>query len=141
MSHRMALAVFLAAASLYHNAFAQSAIDFGRWEYESNCAACHGIEGNGDGTFGAMLKKAPSDLTILSKMNGGAFPFEHVYRIIDGRQEVIGHGSREMPVWGYDYQMEGTRKHLVDIPPYDIEADIRLRIYALIDCLNRLQVK
>lgn len=31
---------------------------------------------------------------------GGKFPFWEVYRVIEGRGVVPGHGSRDMPVWG-----------------------------------------
>jgi hypothetical protein len=40
-----------------------------------------------------------ADLTTNSKRNKGVCPFAHVYEVIDGRQDVKGHGSREMPVW------------------------------------------
>jgi hypothetical protein len=42
----------------------------------------------------------PPDLTQLSKKHQGQFPFWQVYRIIDGREEVKGHGTRDMPIWG-----------------------------------------
>ena len=47
-----------------------------------------------------ILRVAPTDPTTLSRQNGGVFPFDRVYSVIDGRQAVKGHGSRDMPVWG-----------------------------------------
>lgn len=46
-----------------------------------------------------FLTIEPSDLTLESKKNGGKFPFWQIYRVIDGREEVTGHGTREMPIW------------------------------------------
>ena len=72
--------------------------DSGKREYMDRCAVCHGESGKGDGGMIDILRTAPSDLTTLSRNNGGVFPFEHVYAVIDGRQAVKGHGSRDMPV-------------------------------------------
>ena len=46
-----------------------------------------------------MLKK-PANLTEIAKRNGGEFPSEMVFKVIDGRQPVKGHGGPDMPVWG-----------------------------------------
>jgi len=116
--------------------------DIGKLEYESKCAVCHGHKGKGDGGVLDMLKKAPSDLTVLTKKNGGVFPFERVYAVIDGREFVLGHGSRDMPIWGNAYKSEGmTAAEYFFETHYDMEMFARARILALIDYLNRLQVK
>jgi mono/diheme cytochrome c family protein len=78
----------------------------GRLEYQGYCAVCHGEKGRGDGIMGRYLLIKPADLTQLSKKSGGEFPFWRTYRIIDGRQEVKGHGSREMPIWGNRFRAE-----------------------------------
>jgi len=54
----------------------------------------------------ALLVVKPADLTQLRKNNTGEFPFWHVYRTIDGRELVRGHGSREMPLWGFVFHVE-----------------------------------
>lgn len=113
--------------------------DPGKFEYQSNCASCHGVEGKGDGVNKPWLTKSPSDLSVLAKQNGGVFPFARVYEVIDGRQDVKGHGSREMPVWGYDYSIKAA-EYYMDVP-YDPETYVRARILALIEYINRLQVK
>jgi mono/diheme cytochrome c family protein len=82
--------------------------DMGKIEYQSNCASCHGIDAKGDGPVSGELKKRPPDLTVLAKKNGGVFPLNFVYRIIDGRDEIASHGSREMPVWGYRSSRQNT---------------------------------
>jgi hypothetical protein len=43
------------------------------------------------------------DLTGIARRNGGEFPSEKVFRIIDGQWELPAHGSRPMPLWGYDF--------------------------------------
>jgi mono/diheme cytochrome c family protein len=72
----------------------------GEIEYHQYCAVCHGADAKGYGNMRKFLTIEPSDLTLESKKNGGKFPFWQIYRIIDGREEVRGHGTREMPVWG-----------------------------------------
>ncbi len=68
--------------------------------YKTYCMNCHGVDGRGDGYIADSLKQTPSDLTRLTERNGGEFPAERVRRLIDGRDEVRLHGSREMPIWG-----------------------------------------
>ena len=116
--------------------------DSGKREYMDRCAVCHGQSGKGDGGMIDILRTAPTDLTTLSRNNGGVFPFEHVYAVIDGRQAVKGHGSRDMPIWGKAYSAETVRagEHYVDMP-YNMEMYVRARILALIDYLNRIQLK
>ena len=47
--------------------------------------------------------------STLRKRNEGVFPFWHVYRIIDGREPVKGHGTSDMPIWGDTFrEEEGT---------------------------------
>ena len=116
--------------------------DLGKKEYMDKCAVCHGLSARGDGGVTGILKHAPTDLTVLSKNNGGVFPVERVYQVIDGRVEVLSHGKRDMPIWGRTYFSENTRagEYYVDVP-YNMEMYVRSRIMALIDYLNRVQVK
>ena len=86
--------------------------DYGKTEYESNCASCHGLKGKGDGPLSQIYLTKPTDLTTLAKRNGGVFPAQRVHEIIDGRQEVEAHGPRTMPVWGREY-----RTKVPDLPP------------------------
>ena len=72
----------------------------GAYEFYRLCAVCHGESARGDGPMSRMLKTPPPDLTVLAKNNGGHFPFLRVLSMIDGRDMVDVHGSREMPVWG-----------------------------------------
>lgn len=77
----------------------------GKQRYMENCASCHGPDAKGAGTMASELKRVPADLTQLAKRNGGNFPFEQIYDMIDGRGEIGAHGTRDMPVWGYEYKM------------------------------------
>ena len=113
--------------------------DFGKREYDSKCAACHGPKGKGDGVYKPFLTRSPSDLTTLIKANRGVFPYQSVYEIIDGRRAVEGHGPRDMPIWGADYLAQSVGDYL-DVP-YDPELYVRTRITALVDYLYRLQAK
>lgn len=133
----VAIATTLAAAGVT-TAVAADRIDLGKYEYNNNCVACHGNNLKG-GAYVDFLKVTPPDLTQLSKKNGGTFPLERVYGVIDGRQEVKAHGSREMPIWGRDYQIKAGEFYADSY--YDPEAFVRGRILALIDYLNRMQAK
>src|SRR6478672_9604307 len=68
--------------------------------YRSYCASCHGTEGKGDGPVAPALNSKMPDLTTIAQRNGGIFPASRVNQIISGDQNIVAHGSREMPVWG-----------------------------------------
>ena len=68
--------------------------------FRTYCATCHGTSARGDGPLASSMKKKPANLTEIAKRNGGLFPSDLVFRTIDGRQPVHGHGGPDMPVWG-----------------------------------------
>ena len=47
----------------------------------------------------ALTTKMP-DLSTISQRSGGVFPVGRVRKIISGDEVILGHGSREMPIWG-----------------------------------------
>lgn len=103
--------------------------DVGKTEYQSSCGSCHGIGGKGDGPVSKELKTPPADLTVLAKNNNGVFPYDRVYQMIDGRNtSIAAHGTREMPVWGYQFG-----------PPEAFQ--FKKRILAVIDYLKTIQEK
>jgi mono/diheme cytochrome c family protein len=121
-------------------------VDVGKAEYQSNCAACHGIDAKGDGPVSKELKTRPTDLTVLAKKNNGVFPLNAVNEVIDGRTSIRSHGTRDMPIWGYrlvppeHYILKNADDYLY-LPPASPEAVVRSRILSIIDYLNRIQVK
>lgn len=72
----------------------------GKELYQRLCAACHGENGEGDGTVAAYFKMRPPDLTHIASRHGGEFPADEVRRTVDGRDSPGAHGSRQMPIWG-----------------------------------------
>lgn len=115
----------------------QRSSDFGKREFESNCASCHGVNGKGSGPVTPWLSKSPPDLTTLAKMNNGILPMDRLYQIIMG-ESVPAHGTRDMPVWGQEYRVMAA-EHYMD-SPYDPEAFVRARVLSLLEYINRLQV-
>ena len=64
-----------------------------------------------------------------TRRNGGMFPGERVYRIIDG-SDVPSHGDREMPVWGDVFRMT---------PSSSAIAGVKARIDAVVRYLEGIQ--
>jgi mono/diheme cytochrome c family protein len=85
---------------IQHTAVQSTSPASGKEMYTTYCAVCHGTDGKGGGPAASALKTPPSDLTVLSKNNGGKFPALKVMSTIGGESGVSAHGSREMPVWG-----------------------------------------
>ena len=67
--------------------------------YRTYCVSCHGTAARGDGPLAASMTKKPANLTEIAKRNGGEFPSDLVFRTIDGRNKVRGHGGPDMPEW------------------------------------------
>lgn len=116
---------------------AQQRVDLGKREYDNNCAACHGSNGKGNGPYAELLKKSPPDLSTMARRNGGVFPMARAYEVIEGAG--VGHGTRDMPIWGQDYNVKAA-EYYMDVP-YNPEVYVRTRILALVEYLNRLQTK
>ncbi len=68
-----------------------------------HCAACHGLSAQGGGPMAPALMVKPKDLTQLTNENDGSFPLTHVIKRIDGRKDLISHGSL-MPVYGHFFE-------------------------------------
>ena len=114
--------------------------DRGKYQYEVSCAVCHGADGKGKGLMNDVLRRSPTDLTILAKNNQGVFPTDRLYEVIEG-VGVASHGSREMPIWGMEYRVEDNERYLEARGNYDAEGLVRARILLLIDYISRIQAQ
>ena len=107
-------------------------------EFLNSCASCHGEDGEGAGFLTQLFRGVnPGDLRRLAANNGGRFPLERVYSVIDGRADVAAHGPRKMPMWGDRYMTAATGQW----GPDELnELRVRNRIYALVHYLQSIQV-
>jgi mono/diheme cytochrome c family protein len=100
--------------------------------YREYCASCHGKDGKGNGPAAGALKARLPDLTTLAKRKGGRFPAGDVYQVIKWGGGIMGHGSKEMPVWGKAFMpVQGRRS----------EQEVDQRIKSLIRYIESIQVK
>jgi hypothetical protein len=67
------------------------------------------------------------------------FPFENVFRVIDGRAAVEGHGSADMPIWGRTFRREALDDNETGIFRTDPNLIAAGRIYALAQYLRAIQ--
>jgi mono/diheme cytochrome c family protein len=100
--------------------------------YRTYCASCHGETARGDGPLAASMRRKPLNLTEIAKRNGGVYPRDLVFKIIDGRQKVSGHGGPDMPVWGDAFRRS------VEVGD---ETAVAARIQALVDYLELMQAR
>jgi mono/diheme cytochrome c family protein len=111
----------------------------GRIEYMLSCAQCHGTGARGDGVIAGYLTTPPPDLTTLARRNGGVFPADDIYAIIEGGKRTGPHGSREMPAWGIRYAVEAAEAYGFTYTPEEQAAYIHERIRALVGYIASLQ--
>ena len=146
--HRIAAAALLAAFGGAGAALAQGPVEDperpapvvvtpDEREFLNSCASCHGEDGKGAGFLTRVFRGVdPGDLTQLSARNGGTFPLERVFSVIDGRTEVAAHGSRKMPVWGARYMTAAS----AEWGPDELnELRVRNRIYGLVHYIQAIQ--
>lgn len=139
MKSQLAFALVSATASLgllAAPAVAQETL-IGKASFMENCAVCHGADGAGDGPVADLFAQKPGNLKHLAKNNNGVFPFSEVYQAIDGRREIKGHGSTEMPVWGGLFK-EDSYAYTVH-PGIKAEEIVQGRILALVYYLQGIQ--
>jgi mono/diheme cytochrome c family protein len=98
--------------------------------YQLYCQTCHGKQATGDGPLAEYLRVVPTNLRLLRSRVGG-YSEEWLAHVIDGREEVRGHGTREMPVWGIGFQEPGRAG--------DQEGEIRGRIRDLVEYVVSIQ--
>jgi mono/diheme cytochrome c family protein len=96
--------------------------------YKNYCAACHGIEGKGDGPVARFLKGPPADLSTLAKRNNGTYPADRVAATLRSGTNSGVHGTSDMPIWGPVFQSQ--RKSVSE-----------MRIHELTEFVGSLQQK
>lgn len=96
--------------------------------FVNDCAACHGVDGSGNGPLAAELKVAPTNLRLLKQSNGGRFPSRVVQHSIDGRAMPRSHGLPDMPVWGRQWIREGIN-----------DAEIQARVISITSYIASIQ--
>lgn len=104
----------------------------GDYLFRTYCAACHGTSAKGDGPLADSMRRRPANLTEIAKRNQGVFPSDQVFRTIEGRTPVKGHGGPDMPVWGDVFARSSDGGD-----PAVVEA----RIKALVSYLESIQTK
>jgi mono/diheme cytochrome c family protein len=109
----------------------QTSAASGKEMYNMYCAVCHGTTGKGGGPAADALKTGPTDLTALTKNEGGKFPSAHVASAIRGDITVPAHGSKDMPIWGnlFWHMSQGH------------EGEVQLRVANLTNYIESLQAK
>ena len=79
---------------------------------------------------------------LLSQRNGGTFPFQRIYDIIDGTVMISAHGTKQMPIWGQVYTLKSEENYFTwRAFPWDDQPFVRARILALTEYVSRLQLK
>lgn len=136
MRNLLSTGLVIAAAALAGAASAQS---MGAEEFMNSCASCHGPDGKGEGPLVGYLMGSIPDLTQLQKDNGGVFPVTRVYSTIDGTMTSGAHGTREMPVWGNRYFIQGKEAANPDFALREADTFVKFRILALTEYIASIQ--
>jgi len=103
----------------------------GKADFQNYCAQCHGENGKG----GKEVDIIGPDLTLLSRKNGGKFPFQEVYEVVDGRKQAAAHKRLlDMPLWGVYFRPQGVSEGAS-------EAKVKSRITDLVSYIQSLQEK
>jgi mono/diheme cytochrome c family protein len=107
----------------------------GAQDFADYCASCHGLSGKGDGEMASRVARAPADLTLLAKRNGGDFPTTRVMA----------------KIWGYTGARDGAVMPNFgplldsDTVPYDggdgIETPTPARLVQIAEHLKTIQAR
>jgi mono/diheme cytochrome c family protein len=117
--------------TIKHVPITSTSPESGKDMFTAYCAVCHGADGKGAGPAASALKTPPTDLTSLSKNNGGKFPSLKVSATIRGEGGFPAHGSKEMPVWGaLFWNLSGGH-----------ESEVQQRVVNLTKYIESLQAK
>ena len=126
-----AIAMLMPASALAQGTALKQVIPGGEL-FRTYCASCHGTAARGDGPLASSMTRKPADLTEIAKRNGGLYPSELVFRTIDGKKPVRGHGGPDMPVWGDAFARSRDGGD---------EEQVRSMIQSLVDFLESVQAR
>ena len=73
--------------------------DSGKQMYKDYCAACHGMDGKGNGPAVQFLKAPPPDLTTMAKRFNEKSVELRVAAVLRFGTESKAHGTLDMPIW------------------------------------------
>ncbi len=105
----------------------------GEENFQRYCAACHGAGGRGDGPVASAIFKKVPDLTRIAERRDGKFPRQMIANAIDGRWQIDAHGTRMMPVWGYEFWINEGAGEFSDM-------GVAVILDGLVDYLESIQV-
>jgi mono/diheme cytochrome c family protein len=105
----------------------------GKEAFERYCAVCHGVTGEGNGPSAEALSKPPADLRRIAARRGGVFPKFEIQRIVDGRDPIVAHGPRDMPIWGHEFS-------LTEAPGLAHEGEARGQMQLIVEYLETIQI-
>ena len=126
----LAFAFSAAAQTIKERPVTMTSAASGQQMFKEYCASCHGIDGRGSGPAAPALNKLPTDLTLLSRQNGGKYPELKVVAVIKGDNATMSHGSKDMPVWGQLFS---------ETISHGSQSDVQLRIANLTAYIKSLQ--
>lgn len=133
--HHARVWVFAGAAAICAiGGHATAEVKAGEQEYMTHCAMCHGETAMGEGPLSELMKEGVPGLVGLAAANDGEFPWFEVFKIVDGRGGLRGHGSA-MPVWGDHFSLSAREEFGV----HGAEVVIRGRVAVLVDYLGSIQ--
>ena len=98
------------------------------------CAACHGESAEGNGPVAEGLPIKVPDLTTLKQRWGKRYQDDLLRKIIEGNEPVVVHGTRFMPVWGYDFWITEAAGNFS-------EENVDAILTGLVDYLESIQVE
>jgi mono/diheme cytochrome c family protein len=80
----------------------QTSASSGKEMFTQYCAACHGVDGAGNGPAAPAMKSQPTNLTQLAKKRDGKYPANTVAGVLKFGSGGVNpaHGSADMPIWG-----------------------------------------
>ena len=125
----LTLLLLLSALPAFGAGFAEYS---GRELFMRFCASCHGAGGQGDGPVADAVAAQVPDLTRLAVRQGGQLDEGRLREIVDGRSVVVAHGTRFMPVWGYEFWVEEGADS-------EAEREVRVIVDRLIGFLRTIQ--